>query len=108
MKLLLEAGLLLQGTGAEGEAQEMMQDLLGRIGGAAAREDGLALLRERGTLLVQAATLATTRPDKVTGKQTQDDGESDDYERCIATEDTWMDIILSVTSRIGKAETTSQ
>ena len=57
MKLLLEAALLLQGTEPEAGIHHELQNLLHLMIRRAAREDMVVLLRERGELLMQAATL---------------------------------------------------
>ena len=59
MKLLLEAALLLQGTEPEAGVHYGLQNVLNVLLVKASKEDALALLRERGGLLMQAATLST-------------------------------------------------
>ena len=58
MKLVLEAALLLQGTEPEAGLHHQLQHLLNVLVIGASKEDALALLRERGGLLMQAATLS--------------------------------------------------
>ena len=66
MKLLLEAALLLQGTEPEAGVHHELQNCLHLMIGRAAREDVVVMLRERGELLMQAATL-TAPEDWVAG-----------------------------------------
>ena len=62
MKLLLEAALLLQGTEPEAGMHHELQVLLHRVIGLAPKEDVVALLRERGGLIMQAVRV--TEPEE--------------------------------------------
>ena len=69
MKLLLETTLLLQGTEPEAGVHQELQHLLDTIAMDVSKEDALVLLRERGGLLMQAATLSTAEEWVMSGKE---------------------------------------
>ena len=62
MKLLLEAALLLQGVEPEAGAHHELQVLVNRVIFLAPKEDVVALLRERGGLIMQAVRV--TEPEE--------------------------------------------
>ena len=112
MKLLLEAALLLEGTEPEAGVHHKLQHLLDTLFKTASKEDALVLLRERGGLLMQAATLSTTEEWVIAGggaeavpwqqKERQQEGSVDG--NAVATFD-WLNTLSVIAGQVGEFPT---
>ena len=110
VKLLLEAALLLQATEPEAGLHHELQHILNVLVREASKEDALVLLRERGGLLMQAATLSTAEEWVMEGggqesipwekkqKRQQEGGVGDSP---MVTFD-WMSTLVAISGQIGE------
>ena len=108
MKLLLEAALLLQGTEPEAGVHHELQHQLHVLLSEASKEDALALLRERGGLLMQAATLSTAEEGVLEGvgresvlwqqRQLEQRGTTDGSLVVFG----WLNTLVRIASQVGK------
>ena len=98
MKLLLEAALLLQGTEPEAGVHNGLQHILNMMLIKASTEDALALLRERGGLLMQAAALTTAEEGLQWQKQQLDDGTTDGSLLLLG----WLNTLAVIAERLGE------
>ena len=107
MKLVLEATLLLQGTEPEAGVHHELQNLLHMMIKRAAREDVVVLLRERGELLMQAATL--TAPEGWVLGECSDSVPARDRDRMRVERGNvqelafdWLDTLMCLGDKIGE------
>ena len=112
MKLLLETALLLQGTEPEAGVHHELQNVLSVLLMQASKEDALVLLRERGALLMQAATLTTAEEGVLAGgswgvgewvlrqQQQQEGGASTSLSAY-----GWLNTLVRIAGQVGKFST---